>query len=64
MKSNFKNEIEFVVHKFKKKNFVVTINKINNLLKKNPGNDFLINLRGLSFQATNKLDNSIEDFRN
>jgi len=64
MKSNFKNEIEFVVHQFKKKNFVVTINKINNLLKKNPVNDFLINLRGLSFQATNKLDNSIEDFRN
>jgi len=63
MRLDFKKEIELIVNQFKKKKFRVTINKISSFLKKNPNNDFLINLRGLSFQALNELDNSIKDFR-
>lgn len=63
MRLNYKNEIEFIVNQFKSKNYQVTINKISYFLKKNPNNDFLFNLRGLSFQALNDLDSSIKDFQ-
>ncbi len=62
-KLDINNEIKIIIEKFKNKNFNFVINKTTSLLKNNPNNDFLWNIKGLSFRSVGNLINGIDCFK-
>ena len=60
---NLDNEIKIIIEKFKNKDFNFVINKTTFLLKKNPNNDFLWNIKGLSFRSISKPINALDCFK-
>ncbi len=62
-KLDINNEIKIIIEKFKNQNFNFVINKTTSLLKNNPNNDFLWNIKGLSFRSVGNLINGIDCFK-
>lgn len=62
MMKNLNKEIQILINKFQVGDFKNIIEKCSLLLKKNPNNDFLWNLAGLSFQRINDHKNAILSF--
>jgi tetratricopeptide (TPR) repeat protein len=60
---NLNNEIKIIIEKFKNKNFSFVINKTTSLLKKKINNDFLWNIKGLSFQSIGDHINALDCFK-
>ena len=50
MIKNLKNQIQIIVNYFNSGEFYKVLELSNNILKKNPENDFILNIVGLCYQ--------------
>ena len=63
MSAKLNEIVEIIINKIKNKEFNFAIKKTNDLLKENPNNDFLWNLKGYIFQSKNNLIEALDCFK-
>ena len=63
-KINFTKKIQIILNNFKSENYENTIVLIKKMLKEYPNHEYLLNLLGLCYQNTKKIDDAIKTFEN